>query len=167
MTAATSELPGRGGLDPSVGVDYRYFTEERPREGDVAAEGEGARLDRGMFTARDPAGRERLLATYTRQDGLKPPLECGVARLRGRREISSRGCGCPARRNRTHSSHPILYRDGEREYWYLYPWLRVPERVGGDRRPGAMGAAGGPAAAELRARVVRGVERISEGASCC
>ena len=127
VTGATSELPEQGGLDPAVGIDYRYFTGHDgrvkamlplPRKGLVWVE--------GLFTARDPQGRERLLATYTRQQGLKPPDECGVAVFDDGVEEFSPWFQYPCQPESHRSSHPFLYRDGEREYWYLYPWLRVP-----------------------------------------
>jgi len=127
VTGATSDLPGRGGLDPSVGIDYRYFTNpdgrvapmlKLPQKGLVWIE--------GMFTATDPAGREWLLATYTRQDGLKPPDECGVARFDDAGQRFAVWFLTPCQKESHHSSHPFLFRDGGREYWYLYPWLRVP-----------------------------------------
>ncbi len=126
VTAATSELPGRGGLDPSVGVEYRYFAENGRAKAMLPLKETGLVWIEGMFTARDSAGHERLLATYTRQDGLKPPLECGVAVYEDARQIFEPWKRLPCQKESHHSSHPILYRDGEREYWYLYPWLRVP-----------------------------------------
>ncbi len=127
VSAATSELPGRGGLDPSVGVNYRYFTNAQgrvkpmlplPRKGLVWIE--------GLFTARDPKGRERLLATYTRQKGVEPAEECGVAIFNDQREQFEPWFQYPCGGRGHRSSHPFLLRDGGREYWYLYPWLRVP-----------------------------------------
>ena len=127
VTGATSELPERGGLDPASGVDYRYFTGPNgrvkamlplPRKGLVWIE--------GLFTVEDPEGNERLLATYTRQPGLKPPDECGVAVFDDGKEEFSAWFQYPCQPESHRSSHPIRYRDGGREYWYLYPWLRVP-----------------------------------------
>jgi hypothetical protein len=126
VTGATSELPGHGGLDPSVGVNYRYFTGSNgrvkailplPRKGLVWIE--------GLFTAQDPAGRERLLATYTLQQGLKPPDECGVATFDDGREQFDPWFQYPCQKESHRSSHPFRYREGTQEYWYLYPWLRV------------------------------------------
>jgi len=128
VTGATSELPERGGLDPSAGVDYRYFTGSNgwvkamlqlPRKGVVWIE--------GLFTVNDPSGSERLLATYTRQQGLKPPDECGVAIFDDAAERFKPWFECPCQKESHRSSHPFRYRDAGREYWYLYPWLRVPD----------------------------------------
>jgi hypothetical protein len=127
VTGATSELPEHGGLDPAAGVDYRYFTQTNgrvkamlplPRKGLVWIE--------GLFTANDPNGRERLLATYTRQQGLKPPDECGVAVFDDDAGEFAPWFQYPCQPESHRSSHPFRYTDAGREYWYLYPWLRVP-----------------------------------------
>jgi hypothetical protein len=127
VTAATSELPGRGGLDPAKGVELRYFTGTNsrakamlplPRKGLVWIE--------GLFTVKDREARERLLATYTLQQGLKPPDECGVAIFQDDKEQFEPWFQYPCYKESHRSSHPFLYRDGVVEYWYLYPWLRVP-----------------------------------------
>jgi hypothetical protein len=121
VSAATSELPGRGGLDPSVGVNYRYFIGEDgfakkmlplPRDGMVWIE--------GLFTARDPLGEERLLATYTRQKDLGEAQERGLALFNDRKEIFEPLVELPWRTEHR-SAHPFLHAG----YWYLYPWLRV------------------------------------------
>ncbi len=126
VTGATSELPGRGGLDPAEGVKY-YFTAGNgrvkamlplPRKGLVWIE--------GLFTVKAPDGRERLLATYTLQQGLKPPDECGVATFDDDKELFEPWFQYPCQKESHRSSHPFRYRDAGREYWYLYPWLRVP-----------------------------------------
>lgn len=119
VSGATSALSD----DPAVGVNYRYFTDGRgrsramlplPRKGLVWIE--------GLLTLKDPQGRERLVATYTRQDGLKPPEECGAALFDdGRAEFEpwfEYRC-----RQSHYSAHPFRH-DGR---WYLYPWLRVPD----------------------------------------
>jgi hypothetical protein len=63
VSCATSQLPGRGGLDPDSGVDLTYFVDDRgfsramlplPRPGLVWIE--------GLFTVKDDSGRERLVA---------------------------------------------------------------------------------------------------------
>lgn len=126
VSAAVSDVPSDGGLDPSVGVNYRYFTD---REGRAKAmlplPGEGLVWIEGMFTVEDPQGRERLLATYTRQQGLVPPDECGMALFNDEKELFESWIKLPCTRGHV-SSHPFLHKDGGREYWYLYPSLRVP-----------------------------------------
>jgi hypothetical protein len=136
VTAATSELPGHGGLDPAVGVDYRYFVDERGRAKKMLPlKDKGLVWIEGLFTVADPSGRERLLATYTRQDGLKPPLECGVALYEDGRQVFEPWTRTPCQKESHRSSHPFRYRDGGRDYWYLYPWLRVANEWDAVRDP--------------------------------
>jgi hypothetical protein len=131
VSAAVSEMP-----DPAVGIDFRYFTDDNGRSKKMLPLKEkGLVWIEGLFTARDPAGRERLLATYTRQDGLKPPLECGVALYADDRQLFEPWARLPCQKESHYSSHPIRYRDGEREYWYLYPWLRVSNEWDAIRDP--------------------------------
>ena len=135
VSGATSELPGHGGLDPSIGVNLHYITGKDgfsrpmlplPRPGLVWIQ--------GMFTVRDPSGVERLLATYTRQQGLQPPDECGIALFNDATQVfepwTERPCA-----GEHHSSHPFLHSEGGREYWYLYALLRVPANWDAVRDP--------------------------------
>jgi hypothetical protein len=80
----------------------------------------------GLFTAKAPDGRERLLATYTLQQGLKPPDECGVAIFNDGKQLFEPWFQHACHKESHRSSHPFRYRDAGQEYWYLYPWLRVP-----------------------------------------
>jgi len=125
VSCATSELPSRGGLDPATGVNLTYFVDAKgftramlplPRPGLVWIE--------GLFTVRDDSGRERLVATYTRQPGLAPATERGIAvfddaagRFRVRAQF-------PVRRGHT-SSHPFLVTENGASYWYLFANRRV------------------------------------------
>jgi hypothetical protein len=126
VTCATSDLPSLGGLDPSVGVNLTYFTNSsggftRPmlllgRPGLVWIE--------GLFTVKDPAGRERLVATYTRQPSLAPPTERGIAVFDDTQNQFRVLAEFPARRGHQ-SSHPFPVTVAGVAYWYLYPHLRV------------------------------------------
>jgi hypothetical protein len=118
VAGATSTLP----IDASKGIEYTYFIDDQnrarpmlplPRPGLVWIE--------GMITVKDPQGVERLLATYTRQQGLKPPDECGVALFNDAKQVFEPWFTY-ACRNHHVSSHPLLHEG----YWYLYPLLRVP-----------------------------------------
>ncbi len=125
VSCATSQLPGQGGLDPAVGVNLTYFTDAAgfsrkmlplPRPGLVWIE--------GLFTVQDEQGRERLVATYTRQPGVAPPTERGVAVFddaSGQFQVLAQ---LPPRRGHK-SSHPALVTVGGVAYWYLFPHQRV------------------------------------------
>ncbi|MBW7461582.1 hypothetical protein K0U00_46745, partial [Paenibacillus sepulcri] len=67
-TGATSKLPQKGGLDPDVGVDLHYFTNE---DGFVKSmvpslpDGANMAWIFGLMTAKDSTGKERLLTGYS------------------------------------------------------------------------------------------------------
>ncbi|WP_438492172.1 hypothetical protein [Paenibacillus sp. IHBB 3054] len=68
VTGATSKMPQNGGLDPDAGVNLNYFTQG---DGFVKSlvpqlpDGAGIAWVFGLMTAKDSAGRERLLAGYS------------------------------------------------------------------------------------------------------
>ena len=124
-SCATSQLPGKGGLDPEVGVNLTYFVDAKgfsrnmlplPRPGLVWIE--------GLFTVKDPAGRERLVATYTRQPGLAPAAERGVAVFDDAAGEFRVLAQLPLRRGHK-SSHPFQVTERGVTYWYLFPHQRV------------------------------------------
>jgi len=118
VSAATSDPKE----DPAVAVSYSYITDEDGRvRSMLPLEGEGLVWVEGLIPVVDPDGRERLLATYTRQTGLRFPEECGIALYDEQKQVFEPWVQMPCRAEHT-SSHPFLH-DG---YWYLYPWLRVP-----------------------------------------
>ena len=135
VSGATSELPGHGGLDPSAGINLRYFTgADGFSRRMLPLKGPGLVWIQGMVTVRDSQGIERLMATYTRQDGLKPPLECGVALFNDATKTFEPWVQRPCV-NRHISSHPFLHSDGGREYWYLCPLQRIPNHWEAIRDP--------------------------------
>lgn len=118
VSAATSDLRD----DPAVAVNYRYFTDSAGRAKQMLPlPGKGLIWIEGLIPMTDPQGQERLIATYTRQDGLQFPDECGLALFNDSLQIFQPWVQMPCRDNH-YSSHPFLYEG----YWYFYPWLRVP-----------------------------------------
>lgn len=70
---ATSELPGKGGIDPDIGVDLNYFVDKagfaRPT---AQLPGEGPTWLAGLAVVADDSGADRLVAGYTK---IRPPME--------------------------------------------------------------------------------------------
>jgi hypothetical protein len=117
VTAAVSDLHD----NPAVAVNYQYFTNKHgqakpmlqlPRHGLVWIE--------GLIPMKDASGDDWLVATYTRQDGLKFPDECGLALFDDAAQVFKPWIQMPCTKQHV-SSHPFLYNG----YWYLYPSLRV------------------------------------------
>lgn len=79
---ATSELPGRGGLDPSEGVNLTYFAGDNGFSRPMFNLGRpGVVWTDAVFTLEDDDGVERLVCHYSRRKGLAEQLEHGLAVL--------------------------------------------------------------------------------------
>ncbi len=76
---AFSDLPGKGGLDPSVGVNLEYFVDENGFSRPICRLKEKGLiwLD-GLLTVEDKQGRQRLIAKYARMKDLGHALERGL-----------------------------------------------------------------------------------------
>jgi hypothetical protein len=76
---AVSDLPGAGGLDPSVGVDLEYYVAEDGFSRPVCPLKEPGLvwLD-GLLTVRDNDGRQRMVAEFARLKDLDDVLERGL-----------------------------------------------------------------------------------------
>ncbi len=79
MSGALSDLPGRGGLDPAVGVDLEYFVGEDGFSRKMAPLKESGLvwLD-ALMTVPDTQGNERMVAKFTRLKSLEETLERGL-----------------------------------------------------------------------------------------
>lgn len=118
VSAAVSDLQD----DPAVAINYQYFSDSEGRSKEMLPlTGEGLVWIEGLIPMLDPHGEERLIATYTRQDGLQFPEECGLALFNDALQLFEPWVQMPCKGSH-YASHPFLH-DG---YWYLYPWRRVP-----------------------------------------
>jgi hypothetical protein len=79
-SGAVSELPGRGGLDPSIGVNLQYFTDKNGfSRGMCPLKEPGLVWVDAAMVLPDAAGRERLVCRYFRMKSLGEMLEHGLA----------------------------------------------------------------------------------------
>ena len=80
MSGATSRLPSRGGLDPSVGVDLEYFVDDKGFSRAMAPlPAPGVVWLGGIVVVPDTARqRDRMIAGYERRKGLVGLLERGI-----------------------------------------------------------------------------------------
>lgn len=130
-SGAVSEFPGTGGLDPSVGVNLRYFTDAAgfskkmcpldPPDGVVWID--------GVAVVPDTNGRERLVAHFTRLKGLGEMLEHGAAVYNDDRDEFERAATFEfADLSRCPHGQSLVHRDGDVEYQYFgnpFPNVRV------------------------------------------
>lgn len=143
-SAATSDLPGQGGLDPSLGVNLDYFENgsgqtKQMYQQFLNADAPGPVWTDGLFTVNDNNGQERLLAHYVRVKDFSQTYslyEQGLAQFNDATEsfdvvqnyaIASTvelGTGAPI----TPAGHSFRHSTGGEEYIYFgesYPNIRV------------------------------------------
>ncbi|HZW35152.1 MAG TPA: hypothetical protein VFF52_30805 [Isosphaeraceae bacterium] len=133
VPGATSELPGRGGLDPDVGVNLNYFLDEQGFARPTAPlPGEGPTWISGLVVLHDRDGKPRMFASYVKVRNLLQVYQHGLVEFRPetrRFEKVAQFPAPPAYPGDYPSGHPFLYRDKGVEYVYYanpYPLIRVP-----------------------------------------
>jgi hypothetical protein len=88
MSGAVSDLPGRGGLDPSVGVNLEYYVGEDGFSKPMSPmKNPGLVWLDGLLTVRDNDGRQRMVAEFARLKGLDEILECGLVVFNDQTEL--------------------------------------------------------------------------------
>ena len=128
-SGATSEWPGRGGLDPGTGVDLSYFVDAAGFSKPMCPDfGPGLHWIESVMTVPDETGVERLVARVASQKGLVPAYAWHLAVFNDDRAIFESKVRWDW--TETHdSSHPFRATVRGVDYLYLYPNLRVPRRL--------------------------------------
>jgi hypothetical protein len=136
MAGAVSELPGRGGLDPALGVDLRYFTDAEGFSRPMCRLGveRGLIWADGFMSLPDDSGRERLVCHYAHMESLEKMLDHGLAIYDdGRQEFARwKELALADRWRWPPQAHPIRHRDGGTDYVYfgeVFPTVRVPAQL--------------------------------------
>jgi hypothetical protein len=130
-TGATSELPGKGGLDPSAGVDLHYFTRGDGFVQPVAdIPGDGPKWLFGLMTIPDHTGRERLLARYDRIKNLREVYETGLSVFDDGDRVFRKLAEFPKGSPIVPDGRPLRVKVRGTDYYYFsaldaMPWLRV------------------------------------------
>jgi hypothetical protein len=116
-----SELPDKGGLAPSAGINFKYFTAQDgfARAMAEVPNPEGVVWIDGVCTVRDEQGRERLVCHYSRRKSLETELEHGMMVYNDEREIFEVKTTLPLTERWRHlAGHPVTVKIGETEYLY-------------------------------------------------
>ena len=117
---ATSELPQKGGLDPSAGIDLKYFMDKngfsRPM---IAIDEPGVKWMTGIMTVSDETGRQRLLARYDRRKGLAERYEHGLLVYNDEKEIFEKALPLKNDAVLFPDGVPFRVSAGDQEYWYF------------------------------------------------
>jgi hypothetical protein len=133
VSGATSELPQNGGLDPSIGIDLRYFVDEqgfsRPM---VLLEkvrpGTMIWID-ALMLLEDQQGHERLLAHYACMASLTERLEHGLVMFDDKKEVFVKLVEFPQEAKLEPGGHPFTVPVNDEDYlyfaWSPYPLVRV------------------------------------------
>jgi hypothetical protein len=129
---ATSQLPGQGGLSPSVGVDLEYYVDTNNSAKQMMPLTQpGPVWFDGVFTIVDNTGQERMLTHYSRRDpnnALGGQVEHGLARFNDSQEIFQRFQVYPLDAPISAVGHAFEVTIGEDDYIYFaesYPNIRV------------------------------------------
>lgn len=130
-SGATSEPPGKGGLDPADGVNLRYFVDADGFSKPMAKLGakSGPVWIDGLLTITDETGRERLVCHYAHMKSLGEMLGHGLAVFNDEKAGFEKlaefklddKARCP-------HGHPVRFRDASGEHFYFgqpFPVARV------------------------------------------
>lgn len=133
VTAGWSDLPASGGLDPAIGVDIDYITDNKGFvKGVCKMPGDGPTWITALFTLPDNNRQERLYAFYVK---VKPPLtvyERGLAVFDDQNQEFQHVQKYPVDAAIAPEGHVFKYSVNDVEYLYFanpFPYLRVQARV--------------------------------------
>ena len=129
VPGATSDLPGKGGLAPAVGVELAYFVDEKGFAKKTAEmPGKGPTWIFGLVVLKDAKRGERMFAGYMK---VQPPLtvyERGLCEWDDEAKAFRKVKSYPAHVPLYPRGHSFLHTDGGVEYVYFadpYPLVRV------------------------------------------
>jgi len=140
MSGAVSDLPGKGGLAPSVGINLKYFTDAEGFSKRMAPFPEpGLVWIEGVFVVPDETGRERLVGHFSRRKDLAEEYEHGLVVFDDERAHFERLQPCEqSNRWRHPQGHIVRQREGGVEYLLFSTPLctvRVPATLAAVRDP--------------------------------
>ena len=130
MAGAVADLPGKGGLDPSVGIDLTYFTRE-----DGFAKEMVPLPDKGLvwidepLVLKDDQGRERMIAYGSLLESLAKRLGRFLMVYNDEKDVFEKLKDIPDDAPLAPNGHSLRYKTDGREYFYFaypYPCIRVP-----------------------------------------
>ncbi|MCA9071866.1 MAG: hypothetical protein KDA84_23220, partial [Planctomycetaceae bacterium] len=132
---ATSDLPANGGLPPSVGIHYDYFTnnDDFARAMVDVENPKGVVWIDGVCTVDDESAVKKLVCHYSRRPGLANAFEQGLMIYNDERNLFEVQTRIPVEdRWRYLQNHPILVREDGTDYLMSgipFPVTRVPARL--------------------------------------
>ncbi len=133
-TGGFSDLPGQGGLDPSVGVDIRYFVEAPDKfVKEICPFEPGGVLVwiDGLLTLPDESGQTRLVTHYASLKSMEKTIEHGLAVWNDEKEIFEKRVKFDLEKKwQCPQSHPIrLTTDGVDYFYFQMPFHTIRMRA--------------------------------------
>jgi hypothetical protein len=130
VPGATSELPGKGGLNPSVGVNLSYYLDDKGfAKQTCAMPGEGPTWVESLVVLKDKEGRERMYGEFIKvKQGMKV-YDRGLAVWNDEKEQFDLLKRIDVNAAVVPRGQTLKHRDGDTEYVYFshpYPMVRVP-----------------------------------------
>ena len=136
MAGATSKMPESGGLDPSRGINLRYFVDDAGFSRPMCRLGveRGLIWADGFATVMDDNNQERLVCHYAHMQSLEKMLGHGLAIYDDQREEFRRLAKLDMQElwRWPAQAHPINHNVDGTKYLHLgevYPTVRVPARL--------------------------------------
>lgn len=130
VPGATSELPSKGGLDPSKGVDFTYYVDDRGfAKKTCDMPGKGPTWVETLVTLNDKDGRERLCAEYVKIESPLKVYARGLAIWNDEKQQFDKLRDFEVDAAAIPRGHAFRHRDGDKEYVYFahpFPMVRVP-----------------------------------------
>jgi hypothetical protein len=128
MAGATSLLPEQGGLDPSVGVDQVYFTDETGFSRPMIKQQSGhPKWAEGFAVVPDEDGKERLVALSSTMKSLGECIKRELVMFNDATQMLEPICDIPLDRPLYGVSHPIKLKSDGKQRLYLpnpFPYVR-------------------------------------------
>ena len=130
-SGALSDVPGKGGLNPDVGINLRYFTDQKTgfcrAMCPLPDEPGGVVWLDGLTVIASKAGRELMVTRYGRYAGMTKLLDQGLALWDDQARIFRKYADFSSSETwRFPSGHPAVYRDGGVEYRLFCPQFGFP-----------------------------------------
>ena len=122
-SGATSELPDKGGLDPSSGVDLNYFSDasgfSKPMIPASAVPGPGPKWTDAMMVVEDDHGTERLVAHFVRVKTLGEIYEQGLVMFNDQTQSFDRLAQFDIKTPLGPAGRPFRVRNAAESYYYF------------------------------------------------
>ncbi len=126
-SGATSDLPGSGGLDPSLGVNLTYFTDKTGfSRAMIAIDEPGVKWLTGLMVVRNDNGRENMVARYDRRKGLAERYEHGLLLYNDEKEVFEKVSALKNDAPLYPDALPFKVRVKDEDYYYFPGPYKLP-----------------------------------------